>query len=391
MSPVRINLAIAILLSAASFSACQHRPAPQAARAASTSAAAPTAIAPFQWRTLDAKAVAPWTPPAYRMSLLAGHFIKGSPDEQALELGAAGSRLIKVDLTTAAVGFKLRDPLPEVFVWDYNADGVDDLCVPPLSAQIGGLPLMKRYPTKGLAIFGMSGQQLGQVACDADSGFAVGHFSGPGVDELAILPVLSIQPFEAPVYGTNGKPVDRFHLQGRELGLTVADVNGDGTDELIRCSTAPGAGRNVDRQVFSYGLKEPRTFLTTWPEPQPDAPRFGANLSGGQGQDIVGQRRLWNSAKHQLMALMDLPSNAMAAPSILPTVQLPAMSGTLLGLDLITDAAASAKTTLQFYDPDGRHVHTEVLGPDLRSLITLHSGGQAYLVVQLGDKIMIYP
>jgi len=91
----------------------------------------------------------------------------------------------------------------------------------------------------------------------------VGDFDGDGTNEIATVPGEGVGP-QVRVFNTDGEPIDQFNAYQAHLrmgvNMTVADVDGDGNDEII---TAPMPGEpphvrifdgkgNVETEFFAY-------------------------------------------------------------------------------------------------------------------------------------------
>jgi hypothetical protein len=337
----------------------------------------------LNWRTLPADSPGDATPSVPVVEVIPGHFIQGSPDQQALQLGKTGSRLFSADLTVTAAALKTSDPVPdEVAAWDYNRDGVDDLAFSPLLSIAMEQDIGKDDAPSGSAVFALDGKLLGIVPSDMSSTTAIGDFDGDGHRDLALLPLITLQPVNAPAYGGNGERIGYFKIASQAVGALAADVDGDGKDELVRLQANP-------HSLVYYALGSPLHVLGAWGAA--DTPRRSARLSGVKSADLVSSSCIWNANLKQSVDLA-AGSGGKGGGLVPPPVafaQLP--DGRTVIATTPAGADPGQRNRLLLYDANGRQVQSTTLPADILGLTSLESGGRTYLIARLQHQLLIYP
>jgi hypothetical protein len=390
--PVRLALGPALAAACLALGGCPQpqraaRP-PAAAPPAASAPAAPAASAPpLGWRSLAFDPQQLGGQDAALPALLAGHFRAGSADQQLLLTGPGASEVVDADLSVKAYPLKTENAGPDAIqTWDYDRDGLDELLVDallaPAIAEDNGLA-GDHGPDAALAI-GLDGKLKGSIPCDMGSQLCTGDFDGDGHAELAAIPAGEAAAL-SPVYGDHGKAVGHFQLGAHEVLSLPADVDGDGTDELVRAEVGS------QTQLEVYSLKRQRRALAIWPN-ELDLPKLAAPFSKPGADDVLGGYEFWSAAQQKTVSLASIPGDKTNRTLPPPLAVMQAQAGGPRWLALVPmDPAAPELTALDFYAADGSLVRQATVESDIKGLMPFQAGGVLHLAVLLKDKLLVYP
>lgn len=125
-------------------------------------------------------------------------------------------------------------------------------------------------------VYRITGMQYVALQDGDDDGFVfVGDFTGDGRDDLVVETETLIETVR--VFGPNGKPRYKFQLDAGYNHPLLADIDGDGAEELINLEGA---------ELAAYHYEDKRTTVPGWPYER-WLPTGAADLDGDGVDEVI--------------------------------------------------------------------------------------------------------
>lgn len=269
-------------------------------------------------------------------------------------------------------------------------------------------------------VYRIGGQRYVILQDGDDDGFVyVGDFTGDGHNDLVIETETLIETVR--VYGPNEHPRYKFQLDASYDHPLLADIDGDGCEELLNLEGA---------ELAAYHYKADRTVVAGWPYER-WAPTAAADLDGDGVDEVISvfselkvkdlpfapekERNLAppENATEQQLAVWTAeharPRGGYLNPVTKQLVdfQFPETNyryNYYLGMpdevaafdidgdgqrEIITKAALGSH--LLAFNQAGELVYHEEFGKPALSFGVVHGVDREYLVVELDDRLLIYP
>jgi hypothetical protein len=354
---------------------------------------------PLEWRELARRPLATITGTGTMGGLFADDF-DGDGDQELLVIGPRGQSLLyEADGTSKAVGVSGIDFMMGGVSWDYDRDGTAEIVVPTILGDIQrgvrqGRSAEEMFISQDLPVYDLSGGEVARLeAVAATSGSVlVADMDGDGWPELLATKPDPQQRYGSATlvaFGAKGKKV--WQLSNAMTTFAVCgDVDGDGLAEMI----TPAERMKV---LAADGRDQERVTLHRWPGTVEPAvhPLHCADLDGDGRDEVL----FCSSISDPTLGYLDCSANCvvdMAFPAgpeqawVAVSTQT-AVGGFLRGTQAMIAAATPSCGALLLFDPSGTCQYYEEFGEMIWGISALRSGGQDYLVVQLTERVLVYP
>jgi hypothetical protein len=305
--------------------------------------------------------------------------------------------LLELDGTRTAVRIGGDAPFASALCWDYDHDGRSEIVeTTPISdivavMQSEGAETDQATASPSLPVYNLQGQRFGSVPGNTDGplDMLLADVDGDGFNEL-LAPVAAAAGRQSQTdfcaYGLNGRLI--WRLQVECPALAAGDIDGDGQDEIVCYRTGPYG-------ALSLGMNQQPTQLPAWPPY--GRPRLGYEFDGDGQEDLVCEdcgpvtgiiRLIYNPATAQ----HDVLDNSFAPPGSAVTYGQEYCAGKFMpsGLtSLVMRYEMGGHLTV--YAASGKCVYCEQFGDIVSGAAIAQAKGQDHLVVQLSDRLLIYP
>jgi len=248
----------------------------------------------------------------------------------------------------------------DVLTGDMDGDGHDELIV-----EIEKV-------AESIKVFGRMGNRMSEFMLDMKLSNAVaGDVDGDGRDEL-----LNIEGGALAAYGLQK---EHFEVAGWPYGYypsACSDLDGDGYDEIIACQTkmiTPDYYDPLTRQFKGLGKDASKDDFLKWVQKNA-APQGGIfhpktkEFDKFDFPEANWRLNIFTGERGQVFCV-DLDGDGVKEIAAKPTLA----------------------TLLLIYDRQGNLKYQEEFGKPAIGMAAAHSKGRDYLVVQLEDKLLIYP
>jgi len=370
---------------------------------------------PLAWRTLDRWRMTILRPEGMMGGLVAGNF-DTDPDEEVALIGLRSGRVYEADGAARRIALRGLKYMLDAVSWDFDGDGVDEVVPEPLpslfpsksssqrSAQAAG-PNQGANPgpsTAGTAgaltdptettAFHLNGSPAGTMPVVTGGNAPTrGDFDGDGQDDLAFDLWNGIE-----IYGRMGRLLLKQDLDDG-VPAVAGDVDGDGRMEVLHWQDI-GATRSM--VLLAYGMGKSPVRLTRGPT-NLGQPICCADIDGDGCAEIISSSGWLNpkTGAFTAVTIPPVPSSAGQSSPVTGTTSSDLWPSVAVG-DYNGDGArevvfvadsVSARSDVCVFDRSGTLIYHEVLPPVTVNAVALRAGGKDYLVVQLTDKLLIYP
>jgi len=300
--------------------------------------------------------------------------------------------LCEVDGTVSRVPISGLHYLTSGVSWDYDRDGVAEILIAELrnetmkSATLGEGSSEDFLESQTMPVFGLSGEVVAELPAVGmkPGSLLTADIDGDGYAELLaskLGPCVRWGSYTTWVaFGQDGCSAGELVVNERDRLDVTGDVDGDGRDELICLTTEFEA-------LYAYGIGQDRTETCDWDLLTLGVPHGCSDLTGDGVAEIISPTQGFYNPADETFTAFQLPAGVEAFQLLGQAVtgdfdsdgELEVAHGGLLdSFVLITQTS-------------GRCEYYEEFGEIVFAIITCHAGGSDYLVVQLQDRLLIYP
>ena len=278
--------------------------------------------------------------------------------------------------------------------WDYDRDGIAEIVVETMLGDVQrgarrGRSAEEIFMSTDLPVYDLNGREAARLqAVAAMSGsMLVADIDGDGWEELLAEKPGADASYKSSTllaFGDHGKQIAKLQTNSIMFS-TTGDVDGDGRDELVTLTN------RLNDLVAEGQDQQPETLYKSQHSIHPLA---CADLNGDGYAEVV----LARSRGFELSYLdcLSKKTTNLFVPVLRddPWTAVPpyATAGRFIaGKDAVIAVAASMDSGILLFDATGKCIHYEEFGDMVWGVRTVHAGGQDYLVVQLSERLLIYP
>jgi len=349
---------------------------------------------PLSWRELDRKTMAN----PLSAGMLGGLFVAdfdGDSDQEVLAIQPHGkSSLYKADGSKSLVGISGFEFMLGGVSWDCDRDGTAEIVTGTMIGDVErgmrqGRSAEEIFLSQDLPVYDLNGRAVTRLPAVATMpGEALtADIDGDAWPELIAQKAGtgSYSNITLLAFGADGKPAGKFKFQGITSWLRAGDLDGDGQDELLVL-------RNRMHDLAAIGRDQEPEDLYQFSDPV--QPLACVDLNGDGRAEV-----LYSTAFECQPGYLDCSTKQLTR------LQMPATSGgswssvTLVGAagkfltetDSTIALVANMGSGVLLFDTSGQCIYYEEYGEMVWNAQVLHAGGRDYLVVQLSERLLIYP
>lgn len=356
---------------------------------------------PLAWRTLyRSRIILPGASGALG-GVAVGNFDE-DPDQEAVLIGIGTGNLFEPDGGHTPIGLHGAGFMMNLTAWDYDGDGIDEILPEAILYNVVNAPRSQDddksappLPTS-TPVCKLDGKMAGElpfISGIIGKGLACADFDGDGMREVVGQVIGGDGSRDYNFYGTLGKVEASITLPNRGMDI--------GTGILVRGQPAWLLQQQFNpTALVAYSMSGGRIELGGWP------PKVNANTPycgdlDGDGVDEFFAGEGWLNPASGVFTSVTRPD---VPPVKQPKGALELHTSTLQPQivcgDFDADGTAEAvyaasmldpTNDLWIYDREGRLTYHEIMPSQIWSMRKLSSGGRNYLIVQLTEKLLIYP
>jgi hypothetical protein len=333
-----------------------------------------------------------------QIGMLGGLFVAdfdADGDDEVLRGSPIGrSKLYEIDGSFKEVGLTGAQFMMGGIAWDYDRDGRAEIVAETMYGEMTRGMAQGRKPediaiSQELPVYSLEGQQVAVLP-------AVGSMPGQAftgdIDDDGYPELLASKPdpneqfgsSDEIAFGKDGQQVWSGRLPGTYC--CFGDIDGDGQDEIV-CT-----GRLV-RELEVYELhrntrqlKKLKTFAD-WPDRE--IPKLCLDLNGDKKDEVVASGKGYFDPAHDAYQ----PFNLTAPLADQIETALSRCVGGDFDADGKPEVAVHGQTAgfIALFGPGGTCKYYEEFGDITWHIANARAGGKDHLVVQLTDRLLIYP